>query len=73
MENLRISKTVMPEKPMEMNKWFKKYKVGSRCEKYGMNESGSYLNEQYDFTKLNQETPKFNFFGSLNIFKLLSI
>lgn len=48
---LRIAKTIQVEDPLPENKWFKKYKVGSRVPKIQANVD-MYHRGDYDFDKL---------------------
>lgn len=73
MNNLKIQSTVMPEKTVDINEWYEIFKVGSRCSKYTSEETRSYLNDQYDFSKLSENTDMIGFFGLNNIFKLVDL
>jgi hypothetical protein len=70
MNTLKIEKTVLPETTMDVNEWCELFKVGSRCEKYTREEIGSHLNDQYDFSKLSQNTDSLSFFESKYFLKL---
>lgn len=73
MNNLKIRSTVIPENTLDINEWYEIFKVGSRCSKYTREETGSWLNDQYDFSKLNNDTEAFGFFGSNNSLKLVDL
>lgn len=73
MNNLKIQKTTIPETTMDINEWYEIFKVGSRCSKYTSEETRSYLNDQYDFSKLSNNTDMIGFFGLNNIFKLVDL
>lgn len=73
MNNLKIQSTVTPEKTLDINEWYEIFKVGSRCSKYTEEDTRSYLNEQYDFSKLMQDTESIGFFGSNNSLKLVDL
>ena len=73
MNNLKIRSTVMPERTMDINEWCEIFKVGSRCSKYTREESRSCLNDQYDFSKLRDNTEMIGFFGLNNDIKLADL
>lgn len=73
MNNLKIQSTVMPEKTLDINEWYEIFKVGSRCSKYTTEETRSYLNDQYDFSKLSENTELIGFFGTNNSIKLADL
>ena len=73
MNNLKIQRTTSPENTMDINEWYEMFKIGSRCSKYTREETGSWLNDQYDFSKLSDNTEAFGFFGSNNILKLVDL
>lgn len=73
MNNLKIRSTVMPERTMDINEWYEIFKVGSRCSKYTREETRSYLNDQYDFSKLSDNTEMIGFFGLDNGIKLADL
>ena len=73
MNNLKIQKTTTPEITMDINEWYEMFKVGSRCSKYTTEETRSYLNDQYDFSKLSENTELIGFFGTNNSIKLADL
>lgn len=73
MNNLKIQRTTTPESTMDINEWYEMFKVGSRCSKYTREETRSCLNDQYDFSKLSNNTEMIGFFGSNNILKLVDL
>ena len=73
MNNLKIQRTTSPENTMDINEWYEMFKVGSRCGKYTREETRSYLNDQYDFSKLSDNTEALGFFRSNNILKLVDL
>jgi hypothetical protein len=73
MNKEKIQSSYYPEITMDINKWYKKYKVGSRCSKYTKEETGIYINDLYNHSKLFQNTNKFSFFGLLKSLKLVDL
>ena len=73
MKNLKIRSTSILENTMDINEWYEMFKVGSRCSKYTREETRSYLNDQYDFSKLIDNTEALGFFRSNNILKLVDL
>lgn len=73
MNNLKIRSTTIPENTMDINEWYEMFKVGSRCGKYTREETRSYLNDQYDFSKLSDNTEAIGFFGLNNSIKLADL
>ena len=73
MNNLKIRSTTIPENTMDINEWYEMFKVGSRCGKYTREETRSYLNDQYDFSKLSDNTETIGFFGLNNSIKLADL
>ena len=73
MNNLKIRSTSIPENTMDINEWYEMFKVGSRCGKYTREETRSYLNDQYDFSKLSDNTEAIGFFGLNNSIKLADL
>lgn len=73
MNNLKIRSTTIPESTMDINEWYEMFKVGSRCGKYTREETRSYLNDQYDFSKLSDNTEAIGFFGLNNSIKLADL
>lgn len=73
MNSLKIQKTTIPETTIDINEWYEMFKVGSRCSKYTTEETRSYLNDQYDFSKLSENTELIGFFGPNNSIKLADL
>ena len=70
MNNLKIQRTTSPENTIDINEWYEMFKVGSRCSKYTREETGSWINDQYDFSKLSNNTEALGFFKLNNVIKL---
>ena len=73
MNNLKIQRTTTPESTIDINEWYEMFKVGSRCSKYTKEETHSHLNDQYDFSKLSENTDMIGFFGLNNCIKLVDL
>ena len=73
MNNLKIQRTTTPESTMDINEWYEMFKIGSRCNKYTKEETGNWINDQYDFSKLSDNTKALGFFRSNNILKLVDL
>ena len=73
MNNLKIQRTTTPESTMDINEWYEMFKIGSRCSKYTREETGNWINDQYDFSKLSDNTKALGFFRSNNILKLVDL
>jgi hypothetical protein len=73
MNKLKVKSSYFPEKTLEINEWYQTYKVGSRCPKYTREETGVYINDLYDHSKLFNRTDKFSFSGLLKSLKLIDL
>jgi len=73
MQKIRIQSSYYPKTEMDVNKWCKKFKVGSRCPKYTKEEMGVHINDLYDFSRLVESTDKFSFSGLLKSLKLVDL
>jgi hypothetical protein len=73
MNKEKIQSSYYPETTMDINRWYKKFKVGSRCPKYTKEEMGIYINDLYDHSRLFEKTDKFSFSGLLKNLKLVDL
>jgi hypothetical protein len=73
MSKLKLQSTYYPEKTTDINQWYKEYKIASRCPKYTREETGVYINDLYDHSKLFNTTDKFSFIGLLKSLKLVDL
>ena len=71
-EQLKIKSTCVPDRTMDINKWCKEFKVGSRVEKFNIDDVAHTMNQQYDFNKLFTRTEDFGFLGYRKLFKLIN-
>jgi len=71
-EQLKIKSTCVPDRTMDINKWCKEFKVGSRVEKFYIDEVAHTMNKQYDFNKLFTRTEDLGFLGYRKLFKLIN-
>ena len=72
-KKLNIKSTCVPEKTVDINKWCKEFKVGSRVEKFSASDIVNDMNQQYDFRKLFIKTEDLGFIGKLKSLKLVDL
>lgn len=72
-EQLKIKSTCVPDRTMDINKWCKEFKVGSRIEKFSQSDISHEMNQQYDFKKLFTRTEDLGFMGRLKSLKLVDL
>ncbi len=72
-EQLKIKSTCMPDRTMDINKWCKEFKVGSRIEKFSHSDMAHAMNQQYNFNRLFTRTEDLGFMGRLKSLKLIDL
>lgn len=72
-KKLKIKSTCVPERTVDINKWYREFKVGSRIEKFSQCDMAHGMNQQYDFRKLFTKTEDLGFIGKLKSLKLVDL
>lgn len=72
-KEVKVRSSYIPEETVDVNEWCEMFKVGSRVDKYKAEDRGSFLNSQYDFSKLFESTEQMGFIGKLKSLKLVDL
>jgi len=72
-EQLTIKSTCVPDRTMDINKWCKEFKVGSRIEKFSQCQMARSMNDQYNFKRMFTRTEDLGFMGRLKSLKLIAL
>lgn len=72
-KQLKIKSTCMPDRTMDINKWCKEFKVGSRIEKFSHSDMAHAMNQQYNFNRLFTRTEDLGFMARLKSLKLIDL
>lgn len=59
--NIKVKSSYIPKETLEVNEWCEMFKVGSRVEKYKVEDRSGFLNSQYNFQKLFESTEPLSF------------
>lgn len=72
-KEIKIRSSYIPNESIDINEWFKIFKVGSRVDKYRGQDRSGFLNSQYNFKKPFKSTEELGFIDRLKSLKLVNL